>query len=61
MEDWIDSGAAEGFNLMPPLLPAMLEVFIAEVVPLLKRRGRFRQDYRGSMLRDHYGLSRPAA
>jgi FMN-dependent oxidoreductase (nitrilotriacetate monooxygenase family) len=59
MVDWVDSGAADGFNLMPPLLPLMLDVFIAEVVPLLQRRGRFRTAYRGTTLRDHYGLSRP--
>ncbi|MGD9828642.1 MAG: LLM class flavin-dependent oxidoreductase, partial [Hyphomicrobiaceae bacterium] len=29
--DWFDSGAADGFNLMPPLLPGMLDAFIAEV------------------------------
>lgn len=60
MEDWVDSGAADGFNLMPPLLPLMLDVFTAEVVPLLQRRGRFRTEYRGTTLRDHYGLTRPA-
>ncbi len=59
IEDWIDCGAADGFNLMPPLLPLMLEVFTAEVVPLLRRRGRFRTEYRGLTLRDHYGLDRP--
>ena len=61
IEDWIDSGAADGFNLMPPLLPLMLEVFTAEVVPLLRRRGRFRTEYRGATLREHYGLTRPSA
>ncbi|MFM9938866.1 MAG: LLM class flavin-dependent oxidoreductase [Hyphomicrobiaceae bacterium] len=61
MEDWIDSGAADGFNVMPPLLPLMLDVFAAEVVPLLQRRGRFRTAYHGATLRDHYGLQRPAA
>ena len=61
IEDWIDSDAADGFNLMPPLLPLMLEVFVAEVVPLLQRRGRFRTEYRGTTLREHYGLARPGA
>jgi FMN-dependent oxidoreductase (nitrilotriacetate monooxygenase family) len=61
MLDWVDSGVADGFNLMPPLLPLMLEVFIAEVVPLLVRRGRFRSAYEGATLREHYGLSRPPA
>ncbi len=61
IEDWVDSGAADGFNVMPPLLPRMLEVFAAEVVPLLQRRGRFRSEYSGTTLREHYGLARPAA
>lgn len=30
MEDWVDNGAADGFNVMPPLLPLMLETFTAE-------------------------------
>jgi len=59
MEDWFTGGAAEGFNIMPPILPQMLDVFIAEVVPLLQRRGLFRTEYTGETLRDHYGLARP--
>ncbi|HVY17877.1 MAG TPA: LLM class flavin-dependent oxidoreductase [Rhodopila sp.] len=59
MEDWFRDGAADGFNLMPPVLPATLDVFIAEVVPLLQRRGLFRTEYRGDTLRAQYGLPRP--
>jgi FMN-dependent oxidoreductase (nitrilotriacetate monooxygenase family) len=59
IEDWFRDGAADGFNLMPPILPAMLEVFVAEVVPLLQRRGLFRSGYEGETLRSHYGLRRP--
>src|SRR5579863_5582923 len=59
IEDWFTDGAADGFNIMPPLLPAMLDVFIAEVVPLLQRRGLFRTEYAGETLRAHYGLPRP--
>jgi alkanesulfonate monooxygenase SsuD/methylene tetrahydromethanopterin reductase-like flavin-dependent oxidoreductase (luciferase family) len=59
MEDWFHDHAADGFNLMPPILPAMLEVFIAEVVPLLQRRGLFRTAHAGQTLRAHYGLPRP--
>jgi alkanesulfonate monooxygenase SsuD/methylene tetrahydromethanopterin reductase-like flavin-dependent oxidoreductase (luciferase family) len=59
IEDWFRDGAADGFNVMPPVLPAMLEVFAAEVVPLLQRRGIFRTAYEGATLRDHYGLPRP--
>ena len=59
MEDWFRHGAADGFNLMPPVLPAMLDVFVAEVVPLLQRRGLFRTAYAGDTLRELYGLPRP--
>jgi FMN-dependent oxidoreductase (nitrilotriacetate monooxygenase family) len=61
IEDWFTDGAADGFNIMPPLLPAMLDVFSAEVVPLLQRRGLFRTEYTGSTLREHYGLAWPAS
>ncbi|MDP2245883.1 LLM class flavin-dependent oxidoreductase, partial [Pseudomonas sp.] len=38
IEDWFNDGAADGFNLMPPLLPSMLDVFAAEVVPILQKQ-----------------------
>lgn len=60
LELWFKSGAADGFNLMPPIIPWMLEVFVEEVVPVLQQRGLFRKEYKGSMLRDHYGLERPS-
>jgi FMN-dependent oxidoreductase (nitrilotriacetate monooxygenase family) len=59
IEDWFHDGAADGFNVMPPVLPSMLEVFVAEVVPLLQRRGLFRTGYGGETLRAHFGLTRP--
>src|SRR5947208_4258433 len=59
MEDWFLDGAAAGFNVMPPLLPAQLDVFAAEVIPLLQRRGLFRTEYLGTTLREHYRLPRP--
>lgn len=61
MEDWFKTGAADGFNIMPPILPAMLDVFIAEVLPILQRRGLFRTAYEGNTLREKYGLMRPAS
>jgi FMN-dependent oxidoreductase (nitrilotriacetate monooxygenase family) len=60
VEDWFTTGAADGFNLMPPVLPAMLDAFVAEVVPLLQKRGLFRAEYAADTLRGHYGLTRPA-
>src|SRR5438094_5855185 len=53
--EWFADGAADGFNIMPPLLPAQLDVFSAEVIPLLQRRGLFRTEYGGSTPREHYG------
>ncbi len=61
MADWFTAGAADGFNIMPPVLPAQLEVFIAHVIPLLQRRGLFRIAYAGETLRAHYGLPTPAS
>lgn len=59
VEDWFADGAADGFNIMPPILPAQFDVFAGEVVPILQRRGLFRTEYTGSMLREHYGLPWP--
>src|SRR3954453_4735871 len=59
IEDWFNDGASDGFNVMPPLLPLQFDVFAAEVVPLLLRRGLFRTAYEGTTLRDHYGLPLP--
>ena len=61
LQDWFETGAADGFNIMPPVLPHSLEVFSAEVIPLLQKRGLFRTAYAGDTLRDHLGVSRPSA
>jgi FMN-dependent oxidoreductase (nitrilotriacetate monooxygenase family) len=57
IEDWFRAGAADGFNIMPPLLPSQLDAFSATVIPELQRRGLFRRDYAGQTLREHYGLA----
>jgi FMN-dependent oxidoreductase (nitrilotriacetate monooxygenase family) len=59
IEEWFTDGAADGFNVMPPVLPAMLDVFVEQVVPLLQQRGLFRTAYDAQTLRGHYGLARP--
>jgi FMN-dependent oxidoreductase (nitrilotriacetate monooxygenase family) len=59
MQAWFETGAADGFNLMPPVLPHQLDVFSTEVVPILQKRGLFRTAYDGETLRAHFGLSRP--
>jgi alkanesulfonate monooxygenase len=60
IEDWFVRGAADGFNLIPPVLPTSLDEFVDLVVPELQRRGLFRTEYEGATLREHLHLPRPA-
>ncbi|QES47692.1 LLM class flavin-dependent oxidoreductase [Streptomyces venezuelae] len=60
LEEWFTRGAADGFNIMAPVLPTGLADFVDQVVPILRRRGLFRTEYTGRTLREHYGLPRPA-
>ncbi|MEM5345329.1 LLM class flavin-dependent oxidoreductase [Paraburkholderia azotifigens] len=59
IEDWTESRAADGFNIMPPVLPAQLDIFVDHVIPVLQKRGIFRREYAADTLRGHYGLTRP--
>ena len=56
MQHWFETGAADGFNIMPPWFPGGLDDFIGTVVPILKARGVFRSEYTGRTLREHYDL-----
>jgi FMN-dependent oxidoreductase (nitrilotriacetate monooxygenase family) len=56
---WFDQGAADGFNVMGAALPSGLAAFAEHVIPVLRDKGLFREEYDGTTLRDHYGLSRP--
>ncbi len=59
MEEWFETRAADGFILMFPTLPASLEDFVRLVLPELRRRGLFREDYEGATLRENLGISVP--
>ena len=59
IEQWFTGGAADGFNIMPPILPTGLTDFVDQVVPILQRRGLFRTAYEGRTLRENLGLERP--
>lgn len=61
MEERFRTGGADGFNIMPPTLPDGLDDFIELVLPELRRRGLFRQDYEATTLRGHLGSRPPAA
>lgn len=59
MIEWFHGGAADGFNIMAPALPSGLEAFVEQVLPILRKKGLFREDYAGTTLREHYGLPVP--
>lgn len=61
IERWYRGGAADGFNVMPDVLPSGFDDFADQVIPELVRRGLFRSDYEGDTLRGHLGLGLPAA
>ncbi|MFG2117917.1 LLM class flavin-dependent oxidoreductase [Streptomyces sp. NPDC048710] len=61
IETWFTQGAADGFNIMPAVLPSGLETFVEHVVPILRTRGLLRTAYSPRQtLRERYGLPRPA-
>ncbi|KIP88751.1 MULTISPECIES: LLM class flavin-dependent oxidoreductase [Pseudomonas] len=53
---WLEQGGADGFNIMPAVLPDQLELFVELVIPELQRRGLFRSEYQYSTLRENLGL-----
>jgi FMN-dependent oxidoreductase (nitrilotriacetate monooxygenase family) len=60
LEAWFRNGAADGFNMMPVLLPGTLEDIVQLLIPELQKRGLFRREYEGSTLRENLGLRVPA-
>ncbi|MDQ0474342.1 LLM class flavin-dependent oxidoreductase [Labrys wisconsinensis] len=59
MESWFEQGAADGFNITPTHLPHGIDDFVALVLPELRKRGRFREDYEGRTFRENLGLPVP--
>lgn len=59
LEGWFSEGAADGFNIMPPVLPSGLADFVDLVIPELQRRGLYRTQYEGRTLREKLGLRHP--
>ena len=47
LEEWFVTGAADGFNILPPYFPGAFAEFVDLVVPELQRRGLFRRAYAG--------------
>lgn len=56
IEEWVDSGASDGFVLGFPVQGQGLDDFDSHVLPILEQRGRHSRDQIGDTLRDHLGL-----
>ncbi|WP_429809049.1 LLM class flavin-dependent oxidoreductase [Ensifer sp. B1-9] len=61
MEAWMEAGAADGYNITPAMLPHGIDDFVELVVPELRKRGRFREEYEGRTFRENLGLPVPAS
>jgi FMN-dependent oxidoreductase (nitrilotriacetate monooxygenase family) len=59
IDELVQADAADGFILVPHLVPGGLDDFADTVVPLLQERGSFRTEYEGTTLREHLGLAHP--
>jgi N-acetyl-S-(2-succino)cysteine monooxygenase len=57
LETWFRENAADGFNLLPNMVPGSIVDFIDLVLPELRRRNLFRDHYEGQTLRENLGLS----
>ena len=59
MQEWVDGGAADGFNIMSLTYPDELNEFVNQVVPILQDRNVFRKKYESELLRENLGLPIP--
>jgi alkanesulfonate monooxygenase SsuD/methylene tetrahydromethanopterin reductase-like flavin-dependent oxidoreductase (luciferase family) len=53
LQDYFESKGCDGFIVTPTEMPGSFESFARSVVPILQKRGLFRDDYGGSTLRAH--------
>lgn len=58
MEHWFLNGAADGFNLLPAIVPGTLTDFCELIVPELQSRDLFRSEYDGVTLRVNMGFEK---
>jgi alkanesulfonate monooxygenase len=59
MQEWVEAGAADGFNIIPTHLPGGIEDIVELVVPELQNRGLFRTRYESATLRGNLGIPVP--
>lgn len=57
---WVRTGAVDGFNISPWIVPSGLDDIVDKVVPELQERGAYPAEYAGHTLREHLGLREPS-
>ncbi|MFK4850339.1 NtaA/DmoA family FMN-dependent monooxygenase [Microbacterium sp. ZW T6_19] len=60
LDAFVQEDGGDGVVIGSHIVPAGLDEFVDQVVPLLQERGSLRTDYEGTTLRDNLGLSVPA-
>lgn len=61
IQEWFEAEAVDGFIVgSGPIVPEGIHDFVDHVVPILQRRGLFREDYEADTLRGNLGLPIPA-
>lgn len=56
---WVRTGAVDGFNISPWIVPSGLDDIVDKVVPELQERGAYPASYTGTTLRENLGLRAP--
>ncbi|MEN8549963.1 LLM class flavin-dependent oxidoreductase [Acinetobacter soli] len=56
LEYWLNHHAADGFNIMPAIIPEQLDLFVELVIPELKQRKLLPESYEFTTLRENLGL-----
>lgn len=57
--DYARTGAVDGFNISPWLIPTGLDDIVNHLVPALQERGIYPAEYAGPTLRENLGLTAP--
>ncbi|MDN4643831.1 NtaA/DmoA family FMN-dependent monooxygenase [Arthrobacter sp. PsM3] len=58
--EYARTGAVDGFNISPWLIPSGLDDIVNHLVPALQERGVYPAEYAGTTLRENLGLATPA-
>jgi FMN-dependent oxidoreductase (nitrilotriacetate monooxygenase family) len=56
LQEWFEAGAADGFWILPDVYEDGVDAFVDHVVPILRERGIYPEDYVGATLRENLGV-----